>query len=113
MARAIESTGEIEIFAHPSSASTRGSVPFFDQFTVGDRVSLVFSPNDGGAPPYTLKIFSPAGANIMDTLVRELPTGGPQSPPAIEFVVSSAGTYRIEIRELRGRQRGEARLRVG
>jgi hypothetical protein len=30
----------------------------------------------------------------------------------VEFVVSAPGVYRIEIKELRGRQRGEATLRV-
>jgi hypothetical protein len=36
----------------------------------------------------------------------------PQSPPPVEFVVSSPGVYRIEIKEIRGRNSGEARLRV-
>jgi hypothetical protein len=109
----IDSSGDIEIFCFLSTSTRRGSVPFFDEITTGDRVSLVFTPSDGSTPPYSLKIVSPTGASILDILVRDLPTGGPQSPPPVEFVVSSRGTYRIDIRELRGRQRGEARLRVG
>ncbi len=113
MSALIELSGEIEIFCYPSgSAGTRQSVPFFDSVTVGDRLSLVFTPGDGASAPYALKIFSPSGANILDSIVRDLPTGTPQSPPPIEFVVSAKGVYRVEIREMRGRQRGEASVRV-
>ena len=112
MSALIELSGEIEIFCYPSGTATRNSVPFFDAVTVGDRLSLVFTPNDGTSPPYALRIFSPSGANILDTIVRDLPTGTPQSPPPIEFVVSAKGVYRVEIREMRGRQYGEAKGRV-
>jgi hypothetical protein len=111
----LESSGDIEIFCYPSTISPsvgKSSIPFFDQIGVGDRLSLVFTPGDGTSPPYALKIFSPTGANILDTIVRSLPTGTPQSPPPIEFVVSARGVYRIEIRELKGRQSGEAKLKV-
>jgi hypothetical protein len=114
MSGPIDSTGDFEIFAHiAGAANSRSSVHSFDAIGVGDRVALLFLPGDGSSPPYTLKIFSPAGANIIDTIVRELPTGAPQSPPPFEFVVSTRGSYRIEIREMRGRQRGDAILRVG
>jgi hypothetical protein len=112
MSALIEYSGEIEVFCYPSGAGTRTSVPFFDEVTVGDRLSLVFTPGDGASSPYSLKIFSPAGTNILDSIVRDLPTGTPQSPPPIEFVVSAKGVYRVEIREMRGRQRGEAKVRV-
>jgi hypothetical protein len=112
MSALIEYSGEIEVFCYPSGASTRNSVPFFDAVTVGDRLSLVFTSNDGTSPPYSLKIVSPSGATIVDSIVRDLPTGLPQSPPPVEFVVSAKGVYRIEIREMRGRQRGEAKVRV-
>ena len=114
MSGPIDSTGDFEIFAHVAgAANSRSSTPSFDSIGVGDRVSLLFLPGDGSSPPYTLKIFSPSGANIIDTIVRELPTGAPQSPPPFEFVVSARGSYRIEIREMRGRHRGDATLRVG
>jgi hypothetical protein len=113
MSGPIDSSGDFEVFAHVAGAAhSRSSVPSFDSIGVGDRVSLLFLPGDGSTPPYALKIFSPSGANIVDTIVRELPTGAPQSPPPFEFVVSARGSYRIEIREMRGRQKGEARLRV-
>ncbi len=113
MSALFEPSGEIEIFCYPTGAGTRSSIPFFDSVTIGDRLSLVFTPGDGSAPPHTLKVFSPSGANILDMIVRDLPTGTPQSPPPIEFVVSAKGVYRVEIREQRGRQRGEVKLRVG
>ncbi|HMY19437.1 MAG TPA: hypothetical protein PKA58_24100 [Polyangium sp.] len=108
----IESSGDIEIYCHPTTASSRGSVPHFEKITSGTRLALLFIPGEL-APPYALKIFSPSGSNILDTLVRDAPTGAPQSPPPIEFVVSTNGVYRIEIRSTNGRQRGEARIRVG
>jgi len=114
MAGPIESSGDIEIFCYPgSSGSSRASVSWFDQVNVGDRLTLVFNPGDHTTPPYSLKIYSPTGKNIIDNVLRELPTGLPQSPPPVEFVVSSLGVYRIEIKEIRGRNSGEARLRVG
>ena len=113
MSALFELSGEIEIFCYPSGAGTRASIPFFDAVTIGDRLSLVFTPGDGSSAPYALKVFSPSGANILESIVRDLPTGTPQSPPPIEFVVSTKGIYRIEIRELRGRSRGEVKLRVG
>jgi hypothetical protein len=113
MSGPIDSTGDFEVFAHiAGAANSRSSVPSYDSIAVGDRVSLLFLPGDGSAPPYSLKIFSPSGVNIIDTIVRDLPTGAPQSPPPFEFVVSARGNYRIEIREQRGRQKGEATLRV-
>ena len=116
MSAFIELSGEIEIFCYPSGTGTGGgtrqSVPFFDAVTVGDRLSLVFTSSDGSSPPYSLKILSPSGTTILDSMVRDLPTGLPQSPPPIEFVVSAKGVYRIKIGELRGRKSGEANIRV-
>lgn len=108
----IESSGDIEIYCHPANASSRGSVPHFGRITPGTRLALLFVPGES-SPPYALKVFSPSGSNIVDTLVRDPPTGAPQSPQPIEFVVSAHGTYRIEVRSTNGRQRGEARVTVG
>jgi hypothetical protein len=112
MAGPIDSSGEIEIYCYPAGGTSRSSVSYFDSVGVGDKLALVFNPGDGSTPPYSLKIFAPSGRNIIDNVLRDLPTGQPQSPPPVEFVVSAAGIYRIEIKELRGRQRGEATLRV-
>lgn len=109
----IQSSGDIEIFCHPVGASSRGSVPFFDKFSVGDRLALLFVPDGTAVPPYKLKVQSPTGSVMIDTLVRDPPTGAPQSPPPIEFIVSAKGVYRVEVRSLQGRQQGEARITVG
>jgi len=45
-------------------------------------------------------------------VLRELPTGMPQSAPPITFTVSGAGDYKIEIKQLYGKQKGDAVLRV-
>jgi hypothetical protein len=108
----IQSSGDIEIFCHPAGYSGRGSVPFFDKIEAGDRLSLLFVPEGTTLPPYKLKIYSPSGAVVLDSLVRDPPTGAPYSPPPIEFVVSARGVYRIEIRALNGKQRGDATIRV-
>jgi hypothetical protein len=108
----VQSSGDIEIFCHPAGATSRGSVPFFDKITVGDKLSLIFVPEGSSTPPYSLKIFSPSGATVLDKLVRDPPTGGPQSPPPLEFIVSARGVYRVEVRALKGTQRGEATIRV-
>ena len=113
MSGTIESSGDIEIFCHPSRSTSRGTVPFFEKITAGDRLSVVFVPGETAVPPYTLKVVSPSGATILDTLVREPPTGAPQSPPPVEFVVSANGVYKIEVKTLNGRQRGEAKVKVG
>lgn len=108
----IQSSGDFEIFCHPSGSNSRGSVPFFDKITVGDKLSLVFVPEESAAPPFTLKIFSPAGTTVLEKIIREAPTGAPQSPPPLEFVVSARGVYRVEIRSLYGKQRAEATIQV-
>jgi hypothetical protein len=108
----IQSSGDFEIFCHPAGSTSRGSVPFFDKINVGDRLSLLFVPEGTALPPYSLKIFSPSGAIVLDSLVREPPTGAAYSPPPVEFVVSTRGVYRVEIRAISGRQRGEATIRV-
>lgn len=111
--RAVESSGEIEIFCFQAGASGRGSVPAFDAFKVGDRLALTFVPDGSPTPPYSLKIHSPTGALVLDTLVRDVPTGAPQSPPPIEWNVSVSGLYKVKVQALKGPQKGEATIRVG
>lgn len=108
----VQSSGDIEIFCHPAGATSRGSVPFFDRITVGDKLSLIFIPEGNATPPYQLKIMSPSGSVVLEKLVRDPPTGAPQTPPPFEFIVSARGIYRVEVRALQGRARGEATIRV-
>jgi hypothetical protein len=109
MSGSIDTHGDIEIICSKNATGRIGAT--VDDVSVGDRVFLLFGSDDA-QPPYTLKISSPSGASIVDTIVRDLPTGGPHSPPPIEFIVSIRGTYRIEIKELKGRQKGEATLAI-
>jgi hypothetical protein len=111
MGLSIEASGEIEVICFPAGQPALSGVVHFDHTTPGDRLALVFRIATE-SPPYSLKIVSPSGATIVDSIIRDLPTGMPQSPPPIEFVVSAKGVYRVEIREMRGRQRGEAQARV-
>ena len=78
----------------------------------GETVSLVFRSDDDAAPPFTVRIKSPSGKVIVERVLRELPTGKPQSAPPIQFTTSGAGDYKIEIVQLYGKQRGDAVLHV-
>ncbi|MFO0760663.1 MAG: hypothetical protein U0359_29565 [Byssovorax sp.] len=109
----IESSGDIQVFCHTDAISASRGNAFFGALTPGDTVYLVFNPDDGTSPPYRLKITSPTGAVLLDQTVRDLPTREPQSPPPISFVLSTTGSYKIEIKEAGGRQSGVATLRAG
>ncbi len=101
MARTLESTGDIETISQT------------DPVTTGDTVKLVFRAEDDAEPPFTVKIKSPSGKVILERVLRELPTGKPQSAAPLTLTVSAPGEYKIEIKQLSGKQRGDAILRVG
>lgn len=101
MARTLESTGDIETICQT------------DPVHAGDTVKLVFRAEDDAEPPFTVKIKSPSGKVILERVLRELPTGKPQSAPALALTVSAAGDYKIEVTQLYGKQRGDAILHVG
>jgi hypothetical protein len=98
----IDSHGEIETLFFGDNAPG-----------VGDRVYLVFRAIDDPEPPIGVTIQSPNGQKILERVLRELPTGLPQSAPPVEFVPLLKGLYQIEVKELKGPQRGTAVLRVG
>jgi hypothetical protein len=100
VARTIESSGDIETICKA------------DPLKAGDTADLVFRADDEATPPYNLRIKSPSGKTIVERVLRELPTGMPQSAPPVSFTVSSAGEYKIEIKQLYGKQKGDAVLRV-
>lgn len=101
MARpAVESSGDIETLTKTDSVSA------------GDTVSLTFRTDDEANPPFTLRIKGPTGKVILERVLRELPTGKPQSAPPVQFTVSAAGDYKLEIWQLYGKQRGDAVLHV-
>ncbi|MCC6553409.1 MAG: hypothetical protein IT372_10370 [Polyangiaceae bacterium] len=96
----VDNTGDIETVCQTSPVS------------VGDVIKLVFRAYEEATPPFNIKIRSPGGKVIVERVLRELPTGEPQSAPPVEFSASAGGEYKLEIRQLYGKQKGEAVLRV-
>jgi hypothetical protein len=101
VARTIESTGDIETICRTAPLNA------------GDTAEIVFRADDEATPPFNLRIKSPSGKTIIERVLRDLPTGMPQSVPPVTFTVSVAGEYKIEIKQLYGKQKGDAVLRVG
>jgi hypothetical protein len=99
VARTVDNSGDIE--AHSQA----------DPVSAGDTVSLTFRADDAD-PPFNVRIKSPSGKVILERVLRELPTGKPQSAPPITFTASAPGDYKIEIWQLYGKQRGDAVLHV-
>jgi hypothetical protein len=104
MAHLTESSGEIEIISLS---------PRLQAFVIGYRVQLIFKPIDLPNPPYQLKVWSPSGKTIVDTIIRSLPTGEPQSAAPFEFLPTVNGIYKIRLSEMKGRAYGEGKLQVG
>lgn len=100
MAQVIEYSGDIETFSQATEVK------------VGDRVSLVFRADDACDPPFNVKIRAPDGKVILERVLRELPTGKPQSAPAVQFNATMEGEFKIVIWQLYGKDRGEATLKV-
>lgn len=96
----VESSGSIETVCNSPGAK------------VGDTLKLVFRALDDSEPPYTVKIISPAGKVVVERVLRELPTGRPQSAPPLTFTAPAEGDYKVEIWQLYGKSRGQATLRV-
>lgn len=100
VARTVDHTGDIETICKT------------DPVKVGDTVQIVFRSDDDASPPFTVRIKSPQGKVFLERVLRDLPTGKPQSAPAISFTVSAPGDYKIEIVQLYGKVRGDAVLHV-
>ena len=100
MPRTVENSGDIETICAQ------------DPVRAGDTVNLVFRADDDATPPFNMRIKSPTGKTILERVLRELPTGKPQSAAAVQFTASAAGEYKIEIWQLYGKMRGDTILRV-
>ena len=96
----IQSAGDIESICQQPSLSAGGTL------------RLVFRSWDDVSPPFTVKVRGPDGKTILDRVIRELPTGRPQSAPPVTFTVKITGAYQIHIKELYGKAEGEATLTV-
>lgn len=73
---------------------------------------VVFRSWDDVSPPFTVKVKDPTGKTVLERVIRELPTGRPQSAPPLTFSVAIVGAYKISIKELYGGKEGEATLTV-
>lgn len=100
MSVTVDNTGDIETICQTAPS------------TVGDPIRLVFRAYDEATPPFNIKIKGPSGKVILERVLRELPTGQPQSAPPVELSASGPGEYRIEIKQLYGKQKGDAVLHV-
>ncbi len=100
MPTTIESIGDIE------------SICQTDDLAAGKTARIVFRAWDDVTPPFTVKVRGPSGKLVLERVIRDLPTGKPQSPPPVMFSVASSGEYRIEIKELYGKAEGQATLSV-
>ncbi len=100
MPRTIDSSGDIETICKTDPAKA------------GEEIRLVFRAEDDAEPPFTLKIKSPSGKVIVERVIRDLPTGKPQSAPPVAFTASASGPYVVEIKQIHGKQRGDAVLHV-
>ena len=99
MARTVDSVGDIE------------TVCKTDPARAGEEIMLVFNADDI-EPPFNLKVKSPTGKVIVERVIRDLPTGGPQSAPPVVFTASAPGEYKVEIKQLYGKQKGDAIVRI-
>ena len=94
----LEGSGEIDTYSLSTTVK------------VGDKVELVFRAD--ADPPFTLKVRAPGGKVILERVLRELPTGKPQSAPPVTFAAVAEGDYKIEISQLYGTDSGESKLTV-
>lgn len=99
MSAKIESHGDIEVIC-----STHDLEP-------NKTARLIFRTVDLPSPPYQIRIKSPSGKIILERVIRELPTGAPQSPPPIQFTVQK-GDYEIHVAQIKGNAEGTAILSV-
>ncbi|MSP24519.1 MAG: hypothetical protein EXR75_05010 [Myxococcales bacterium] len=97
----IESAGAIECILQAGA-----------QVVAGAQAKLVFKCFEDAPPPFTVKIKDASGKVVLERVLRELPTGSPQSAPPLEFRVPANGEYHVHIKQLYGDVDGSARLIV-
>lgn len=99
MSATIECSGDIEIICDTSD------------LRAGRNAKLVFRVWEDVMPPFQIKVWSPSGALIVDRVIRDLPTGEPQSPAPVSFTVNR-GAYSIQMIQMRGNAEGNATLTI-
>ena len=95
----LESSGDIEIIC------------LSDDLGPNRTAQLIFRAFGDAIPPFEIQVKSPSGNVILRRVIRELPTGEPQSPPPISFTVQK-GEYAISVNQLKGNAEGHATLTV-
>ena len=100
MAGTIESHGDIEIICQSLS-----------ELAANKRARLVFRTYADVSPPWQVRVRAPSGQTILERVMRELPTGDPQSPPPVTFSVQK-GVYEIVVAQLNGGAEGRATITV-
>lgn len=100
MQASIESHGDIEIACENLGELAPNKI-----------ARLIFRAYADAFPPFQIRVRSPSGNLIVERVIRELPTGEPQSPPPISFSVQK-GDYQIRVAQLRGKAEGHATLTI-
>jgi hypothetical protein len=100
MSATIESHGDIEIICQS-----------LNELAPNKMARLVFRTYADASPPWQVRVRSPSGQTILERVMRELPTGEPQSPPPITFSVQK-GVYEIIVGQLKGSAEGRATIKV-
>ncbi len=98
----------------PSTLEAHGDIEIIcltDDLAPNKMAQLIFRAFGDAMPPFEITIKSPSGAVILRRVIRELPTGEPQSPPPISFSVR-VGSYEVLVAQLRGTAEGKATLTV-
>jgi hypothetical protein len=100
MSGKIETHGDIEIICQSLA-----------ELAPNKLARLIFRTYADCAPPWQVRVRSPSGQTILERVMRELPTGEPQSPPPITFSVQK-GDYEIVVAQLKGDAVGNATITV-
>jgi len=100
MSATIESQGDIEILCQS-----------LNELAPNKMARLIFRTYADASPPWQVRVRSPSGQIILERVMRELPTGEPQSPPPVTFSVQK-GTYEIFVAQLKGAAEGSATIKV-
>ncbi len=96
----------------PSRLESHGDIEIIcltDDLGPNKMAQIVFRAFGDAMPPFEISVKSPSGHIILKRVIRELPTGEPQSPPPITFSVQK-GQYEILVAQLRGTAEGQATL---
>jgi len=98
----------------PATLETQGDIEIICETAdlgPNKNAKLVFRTWGEAQPPYQIKVRSPTGNVIVERVIRQLPTGDPQSAPPVSFTVQK-GTYEVFVGQLRGGAEGRATLVV-